>query len=152
MNYLSSMQPLDKDTLFSIFEQGDEQVYKEHGIEETLKNPFVLMGMVLNGLENFQMMDMMYKRNYPEKYKEVKNTIQLKYYTRLYGYLTRIPKEPFNDIYKIGESFESGDCYAALDHLRIYFERLEQYEKCGTIRQYMDLLIDNYPVKVASLI
>ena len=42
-----SMQPLDKNTLFSIFEVGDEEIYKEHGVEDQLNNPFVLMGMVL---------------------------------------------------------------------------------------------------------
>lgn len=146
------MQPLDKHTLFSIFEVGDEEIYKEHGVEETLKNPFVLIGMVLSGLENFQMMDMMYKRNYPEKYKEVKKKIQFTYYEKLYGYLIRIPLEPFDDVYKIGESFDINNCFGALDHLRIYYERLEHYEKCATIKKYIDLLVDNIPIKVASLV
>ena len=47
------MQPLDPHTLFSIFEQGDEDIYKEHGLEDTLNNPFVLTGMVLRGVENY---------------------------------------------------------------------------------------------------
>ena len=61
------MKPIiDPNTLFSIFEQGDEQVYKEHGMEDHLNNPFVLMGMVLRGVENFHMMDMMYMNNETE--------------------------------------------------------------------------------------
>ena len=47
------MHKLDPHTLFSIFEQGDEEVYKEHGEMEVLKNPFVLMNMVMRGLENY---------------------------------------------------------------------------------------------------
>ena len=70
------MQPLDKDTLFSIFEQGDEEVYIEHGVKDVLDNPFVLMGMILRGLENFELMDMMYNRNFPEEYKNVKTIIK----------------------------------------------------------------------------
>ena len=54
------MQKLDPHTLFSIFEQGDEEVYKEHGELEVLKNPFVLMNMVMRGLENYQLMCIMY--------------------------------------------------------------------------------------------
>ena len=36
------MQKLNPHTLFSIFEKGDEEVYKEHGAEDLLDNPFVL--------------------------------------------------------------------------------------------------------------
>ena len=79
------MKQIDKDTLFSIFEQGDEEVYMEHGVKDVLDNPFVLMGMILRGLENFELMDMMYKRNYPEEYENVKNLIKYKYYNK-YNY------------------------------------------------------------------
>ena len=51
------MQPLNPHTLFSIFEKGDEEVYKENGIESTLNNPYVLMGMVVKGVENFIVLD-----------------------------------------------------------------------------------------------
>ena len=53
----TGMQPVDPHKLFSLFEKGDEEVYKEHGVEEALKNPYVLMGMVLEGMENYQLMD-----------------------------------------------------------------------------------------------
>ena len=66
------MQPLDKNTLFSIFEVGDEEIYKEAGVENQLNNPFVLMGMVLRGLENYSIMDVMYMKRHPESYKEVR--------------------------------------------------------------------------------
>ena len=153
MNYLSSMQPLDKHTLFSIFEKGDEEIYKEHGMEETLKNPFVLMGMVVNGIQNFDLMDMMYARNYPEEYKEVKHTIKYKYFTKLYGYLCRINHDTFEDKHNIGESYDSADIYYGLNVLKDYFESIEQYEKCGTIKKYMELLIDKVvPLKKISYI
>jgi len=48
------MQPLNKNTLFSIFESGDEEIYKE--ASDALKNPYVLMGMVLNGLQSYILM------------------------------------------------------------------------------------------------
>ena len=60
------MQPLDKNTLFSIFEAGDEAVYAEYGLQGQLNNPFVLMGMVLKGVENYHIMDMK-KNNYYQK-------------------------------------------------------------------------------------
>lgn len=136
------MKQIDKDTLFSIFEQGDEEVYIEHGVKDVLDNPFVLMGMILRGLENFELMDMMYKRNYPEEYENVKNLIKYKYFNKLYNYLTKIDSRCFKDEYTIGEAFDSENVYVALDTLRVYYEVIEEYEKCSVIKNFRELLID----------
>ena len=141
------MQPLDKNTLFSIFEAGDEQVYKENGIQDMLKNPFVLMGMVLQGLQSYHLMDIMYRRNFPEEYKRVAEGIKYKYYSRLYGYLNRIDSDKFETVYNIGQSFDKEDVFVGLEELRTYFENIEEYEKCAIIRNYTELLIE----KVALL-
>ena len=134
------MQPIDPNTLFSIFEHGDEEIYKEHGLEDTLNNPFVLMGMVLRGIENYHMMDMMYMRQYPEHYKKVRSITKYKYLDKLYGYLERIDSTKFETVYKIGESFEKENVLGGLNYLRLYFENIEQYEKCVVIKRYIDLL------------
>lgn len=136
------MQYLDPNTLFSIFEQGDEEVYKEHGAEDALKNPYVLMGMTVRGIENYHMMDIMYMRQYPEQYKNVRKTIKLKYFTKLYKYLERIDSKHFDSIYKVGESFEKGQCFLSLDKMLRFFESLEHYEKCAVIKRFQDLLLE----------
>ena len=136
------MQPLDPHTLFALFEQGDEQVYQEHGMQDTLNNPYVLMGMVLQGMENYHLMDKMYMRRHPEMYENVRDLTKYKYYTKLYGYLIRISSNKFEDIYKIGESFDIANVFVGLDELREYFQGIEQYEKCQVIKNYQDLLIE----------
>ena len=138
------MQPLDKNTLFSIFEVGDEEIYKEAGVEDQLKNPFVLMGMVLRGLENFSIMDMMYLRTHPKDYKNVREITKYKYYTKLYKYLERIDSNNFDKIYKIADSFGRDETFVGLENLLRYFEKIEQYERCAVIKRYQDLLIDSY--------
>jgi len=142
------MQPIDPHTLFSIFEQGDEQVYEENGVQGALNNPYVLMGMVLKGLENYSIMDMMYKKRYPEQYNEVRDTIKYKYYSKLYKYLSRIQLDKLEDIYKIGESYNSESVFISLEGLKMFFQDIEQYEKCAVIKNYQDLLIDNLPHKL----
>ena len=127
--------------LFSIFEQGDEEVYKEHGMEDALKNPFVLMGMVLRGVENYHMMDMMYSRQYPQQYKNVRSQVKYKYFNKLFLYLNRIDSTKFETFYRIGESFEKEDVYVGLEQIKYYFESLEEYEKCAVIKRFQDLLI-----------
>ena len=136
------MQPIDPNTLFNIFEQGDEQIYQEHGMEDQLTNPFVLMGMVLRGIDNYRMMDMMYLKQYPGPYKKVRGITKYKYYNKLYSYLTRIDSLNFNKVYRIGESFEIGEVYSCLDLLRVYYEEIEQYEKCAVIKKYIELLVE----------
>lgn len=134
------MHKLNPNTLFSIFEKGDEEVYKEHNLEDQLKNPFVLMGMVVKGLENFDLICSMYNHNFPKEFSKNKPFIQKKYYTRLFGYLDRIDSDRFDDLYTIGESFESNKVNYALNHLLKYFEGLEEYEKCAIIKKFLDHL------------
>lgn len=134
------MTPLDPHTLFSIFEQGDEEIYKEYGIEDTLNNPFVLMGMILKGLENYTLMDIMYTRHYGQEYKRVKPVIKHKYYNKLYTYLKRIDTTKNNVVYRIGESFDKESIISALTTLLVYYELIEEYEKCAVIKKCTDIV------------
>ena len=131
---------IDPHTLFSLFEKGDEEIYREHGQEEVLKNPFVLMGMVVRGLENYYIMDRMYSRQYGKHYTDRKQTVRYEYFNKMYGYLKRINLDETEDIYTIGESFQKGEVDLCLNHLRKYFENIEEYEKCEIIKKYVDYL------------
>ena len=134
------MQPLDKNTLFAIFDQGDEEVYQEHEVTGVMNNPYVLIGMVVRGMENFHLMDIMYKRSYPDQYAEVRETIKVKYMSKLVSYLERLDVNKFETVYSIGDSFDTESVMTALNALIKYFERIEYYEKCAIIKRYMDLL------------
>lgn len=146
------MQPINPNTLFSIFEQGDEQIYKEHGVEDALNNPYVLMGMVVRGIENHHIMDVMYLKQYPGHYKNIRGITKYKYYNKLFSYLTRIDTTKFDSIYDIGESFAAGEVFLGLDTLRRYYEGLEEYEKCAVVKRYQDLLSKKPKKKVGYLI
>ena len=139
---------LDPHTIFSLFEKGDEEVYKEHGQEDVLKNPFVIMGMVLRGLENFYIMDGLYSRNYGKRYTDNKPNIRYQYFTKLYNYLTRINIDNPKEVYTVGESFEKGEVEGGLNLLLRYFEGLEEYEKCAVILKYVKYL--NKPTEIVA--
>lgn len=143
------MQQLDPHTLFSIFEQGDEAVYKEHGVEDVLNNPYVLIGMVIRGLENFSIMDMMYMKSYPEQYKRIRETIKLKYYNNLFKYLSRLDVTKFETVYSVGDSYDCQEVLYGLETLLFFFEQCEHYEKCAVIKRYMDFVRENHNKKVA---
>ena len=135
------MNKLDPHTLFSIFEQGDEEIYKEHGQQDVLKNPFVLMGMVLRGLENYRLMSLIYNRKYPEMFKEQEPSIKHKYYNKLFNYLNRIDLRQLETAYHIGESYSRDEIMLALEHMIKFFVKVEEYEKCAKIVEYKDLLV-----------
>ena len=135
------MNKLDPHTLFSLFEQGDEEVYKEHGVEDTLKNPYVLLQMVTRGMDNYAIMDMLYMKNNPVTYKSVRREVKHKYFVRLFNYLERLDINSIkDDTYTIGDSYDISNLIMRLDDLRIHFERYEEYERCGLIKSTIDML------------
>lgn len=116
------MNKLDPHTLFSLFEQGDEEVYKEHGVESTLSNPYVILNMVTRGMDNYSIMDMLYMKNNPVSYKQVRSNVKFKYFTKLFNYLDRLNIESIRDTkYVIGESYDLPNLIAKLDDLRLFF-------------------------------
>ena len=135
------MSKLDPHTLFSIFEKGDEEIYEEHGQAEVLNNPFVLMGMVLRGLENYDLMSILYKRNYPKEFTKVEHKVKHAYYTKLYGYLLRINIKYGKGTYTIGDSYEENSIIRSMDTLIDFFVEYEEYEKCAVLEEYKDLVI-----------
>jgi hypothetical protein len=132
------MNRLDPNTLFNIFEKGDEEIYKEHGIEETLDNPYVLINMVVRGLENYTIMDQMYMYQYPKQYKGSRQVVKFKYFNKLYGYLKRIDITQLQ--FQVGESYELLKSVKVMEDFLYYYERIEHYEKCALIVKYINLL------------
>ena len=142
------MNKLDPHTLFSIFEQGDEQIYKEHDLEGILDNPYVLIGMTVTGVENFHIIDSMYTIRYGEKYLRVRESIQLKYYSKLFKYLHRIQLPIQHTTYTVGEDYNTLSVIDSLTELQVFFLHLEDYHKVDVIGKFTDLLtgkiLDNY--------
>lgn len=134
------MQKLDPKKLFSIFNASDESIYIEHNLQEVMENPFVLMGMVVRGLENFAIIDGMYTMKYKEDYEPYRAPVQEQFYNRLYGYLVRIDFTKFENIYVITEAYDKAGVFKALSHLLSYYVEKEMYERCAIIKKIEDTL------------
>jgi hypothetical protein len=140
---------LDPHTLFSIFEKGDEEVYRENKMEGLLNNPYVLIGMVVNGVENYYYIDEIYTNKEPERYARVKDSIKYKYFNKVYNYLAKLSLDNIQEKYGIGTDYELDRSINALNELLFYYEDIEEYEKCALIFQYTDLL---YSKKLQTLL
>ena len=143
------MHKLDPHTLFSIFEKGDEEIYRENKMEGLLNNPYVLIGMVVNGVENYYYIDEIYTNKEPKRYARVKDSIKYKYFNKVYNYLARLSLDNIQEKYGIGTDYELDRSINALNELLFYYEEIEEYEKCALIFQYTDLL---YSKKLQTLL
>ncbi len=134
------MNKLDPHTLFSIFEQGDEEIYKEHKVTNVLDNPYVIVGMVTRSVQNYYLMEAMYERHYKEAFKEAKKDIKFKYYSKMYQYIQRLKLDKFENIYSIGDSYDLESTIYAFNDILTYFEKIEYYERCALIRDIIDII------------
>lgn len=133
------MKKLDTNQLFDIFQIEDEEVYKEHRVEDVLDNSFVLFGMVVKGVENYYIIDQLYEKRYGEQYDSVRESIKLKYFTGLVRYLERIEEIPEDTLHIIGDEFGLQAIDYALQEMLDLFIEVEYYEKCTILSKFQQL-------------
>lgn len=136
------MKKLDPKELFKVFEMTDEELIQEQdpqAVWDFRYHPFILMGMVIKGLENFEMICELYHQREGEAFKSVKDNVQLTYYTSLYKYLYRFNYQSLEHI-ESALRHDFDDIAYALSHLRTFFESKEEYEKCARIRDIFEAI------------
>ena len=133
------MKKLNSDDLFNIFSIGDEEIYKEHKIEDLMDNTFILFGMVVRGVENYFIIDKMYAHRYQERYDSVRENIKLKYFNGLVNYLERIEALQSDTVIDIEDEFGLQAIKYALEELLEFYKELEYYEKCAIIYNFYEL-------------
>ena len=96
------MKELDPSKLFELFSKEEE--YQEDIQQKTLvgnNNPFILMGMVVRGVENFYILQEIHSsRNNREDLTKVERRDQIKYsyYKSLFKYIERINQDSMLDL------------------------------------------------------
>lgn len=133
------MKKLNSDDLFNIFSVGDEEIFKEHKIEDMMDNTFILFGMVVRGVENYFIIDKMYASRYQERYDSVRENIKLKYYNGLVNYLERIKALQSDTVLFLEDEFGSQAIKYALEEMLEFYKELEMYEKCAIIFKFYEL-------------
>lgn len=130
------MKKIDKATLFSIFEAGDEEIYRENGVEDLLHNTYILFGMTIKGVENYFIMEQMYQNRYRETFSTVRDSIKLKYFTGLIKYLERIDLSQSDTLYELKDLFGEQAIEYALTEMVDFFEGVEMYENCALLMKF----------------
>lgn len=130
------MRKIDKNTLFSIFEAVNEEVYQENEVYDSLHNTYVLLGMVVRGVENYSIMEQMYENRYKESFATVRNSIKVKYFTSLIRYLERIDLLQLDTLYELKDLLGEQSINYALTEMIDFFEEVEMYENCALLMQF----------------
>ena len=133
------MKKLNSDDLFNIFSVGDEEVYKEHKVEDLLDNSFILLGMAIRGVENYFIIDKIYANRYGKDYDSVRDSIKLKYFNGLVNYLERINLSQSDTLLELLDEFGPQAIKYALEELLEFYEEREYYEKCAIIFKFYNL-------------
>lgn len=141
------MKKLNTNQLFDIFSIGDEEVYKEHQVEDVLNNSFVLFGMAVKGVENYYIIDQLYEKRYGEQYDSVRESIKLKYFIGLVRYLERIEEIPEDTLHIIEDEFGIQAIDYALQEMLDLFIEVEYYEKCSILSKFQQLFSLNQLVE-----
>jgi len=133
------MKKLDSNDLFNIFSVGDEEIFKEHKIENAVDNTFILFGMAVRGVENYFIIDKMYSSRYQEHYVSVRDSIKLKYFNGLVNYLERVKYIQSDTVEYLEDEFGPQAIHYALEELLEFYKELEMYEKCAIIFKFYQL-------------
>lgn len=133
------MKKLNSEDLFNIFSVGDEEVYKEHQVENLLDNSFILFGMAVRGVENYFIIDKIYANRYGDRYDSIRGSIKLKYFNGLVNYLERINLSQSDTLLDLKDEFGPQAIYYALQEMLEFYKELEMYEKCAVIYKFYEL-------------
>ena len=139
------MKNLDPNKLFELFskeEEYQEDIQQKRWISKD--NPFVLMGMIVRGVENYHIItEINNTRSYQKSSSTLKRQhyIKYSYYKSLYKYLERLNINSMLDLEQcLIHDIEIIDL--ALNDMRSLFEEFEEYEKCALIRDVQERLLE----------
>jgi len=137
------MKELDPSRLLDLFDKKEE--IQEQSIDRkwiSKNNPFILMGMVVRGVENFYILQEIHssKNNREDLTKEEKRkVIKYSYYKSLFKYIERINQDSMLDLEQcLIHDIEI--ITLALNDILSLFESYEEYEKCSIIKSLQDNL------------
>lgn len=126
------MKPLDQHRIFQLFTDTVATPEEDTIISDINSHPYILLGMVIRGVENFYILSDMMRLKHGSSYERIKTTVQKTYFERLYSYVEQFNEQDQDSILE-GLSHDYSSINYALDHMIFHFENLEEYEKCNKL-------------------
>ena len=138
-----NMKRLDP-SFFDMFDYSDERDLERAGaieaLSDYLEHPYILFGSVIRGVENYYIIREMMSRRHGEQFAAIEESLQQKYFNRLYIMLERFDESNCDHVLE-AQRFERHESGWALLELRQFFEEIEDYEKCAKIQSVINTLL-----------
>ena len=134
------MKDINVDTIFEVFNQGDEIIYRNAGLEHVMDEDVILLNTAIRGIENYWKLDEIFSNKQGERYEDIRMQVKVKYFNKMYGYLKKVGMrklEPFFDtVGDLGYGTVENSLKEYLDH----FIEVEEYEKCVIIHKLLNVV------------
>jgi len=94
------MKDINVDIIFEVFNQGDEIIYRNAGLEHVMDEDVILLNTAVRGIENYWKLDEIFSNKQGERYEDIRMQVKIKYFNKMYGYLKKVGMrklEPFFD-------------------------------------------------------
>lgn len=139
-NKTNTINRLDPNKIFDIFDQSDQQVYIENDVQGLLQDSLsVLMG-ISQQLVCYQILDTVYTDQQDSTYNQIRYNVKTKYFIRLYNQLITIDLDKLNNDKDKLQQQDREKCIISLQQILQYLEQIEHYEKCSVVLKYINQL------------
>lgn len=92
------------------------------------------------GIEKYELLHIIYSKGYGKVYEDIADSVKHRYFNKMYHYLADVKLEEIGTIKEIVPSLDEKVVKSSLNKLILYFQDLEEYEKCAVIKKILDLL------------
>ncbi len=133
------MKDIDASRLIRLFENTASGNEFEESLPDLHSHGYIILGMVIRGVENYYILCDMLTREHGEDFKKVQDKVEKSYFDRLFLFLDKLDIENPSMISQAIEHDTSSIEYALGALLRV-FEAHEEYERCARIIKLKQIL------------
>jgi hypothetical protein len=107
--------------------------------DQSSRNPHIIeFKNMIRGVENFYIIDIIYKNRIGEDYLSRRENIKLMYFTGLMKYLERLGEIKGDTLLEVERELGKKPLLFALKEMIQVFILVEDYEKCSVLQKYLD--------------
>lgn len=133
------MKKMDTTRLIQLFNDTATGNSFDESIPDISSHGYIILGMVIKGVENYYILCDMIQRKYSEEFEKIKDSLTRTYFLRIYQYLIKLDIESPSTILQALDHDTSSIEYT-LNHLIRVFEKEQEYEKCAKILEIQKAL------------
>jgi hypothetical protein len=113
---------------------------KSGKIPQGMNKNQVLFKNATIGVEKYELLHIIYSKGYGKVYVDISESVKDRYFNKMFKYLQEIDLNDINSLKEIVPSLDEKVVRSSLSKLILYFQGLEEYEKCAIIKKILDLI------------